>query len=95
VLSKTDAEIQGTVGSMLCLAGGNCLVRGFKERLQYDLGTGRLPKGHQVVSPQGGQHSAWTGGAILSSSTAFLGLLVTRKELAEHGAAQVLEKKCQ
>jgi len=71
------------------------MFKGMKERMQKEVQalapSNLLP---EVDSPADRKHSAWLGGAILSSMARFDPMFIKRQEYEEEGSARIVHRKC-
>lgn len=91
-IMKCDTSLQRELFSNILLGGGNTKLTGFKPRLQKEIGQLAHNFGVQVLQRSEWEHSAWTGGSLLASLSAFQPLWISRSEYDEHGPSIVDRK---
>lgn len=79
----------------IVLAGGCTMFKGMKERMQKEV-QALAPSNFvpAVDSPADRKHSAWLGGAILSSMSRFDSMFIKKAEYDEEGSARIVHRKC-
>lgn len=96
------SELQSSLP--LVIAGGTSVVAGFQERLHYEIKrfdlsatdvalskfTSPILAPHHSLS-----HLQWSGAALVTNSSAFAGLWITREEFAEEGEGVIRRKLIQ
>jgi len=90
-------DIRSALYSSLMVTGGNSLVNGFVDRLNYDLAhkssaTIKL-RVSAAPTPMERRYGAWIGGSIVSSLGTFQQLWIGKGEYEESGKA-IVERKC-
>ena len=92
-----DVDLRPSLYSSVLVTGGNSLLQGFMERLQYELQRNVPPsmrlKLHAHQQTMERKCSAWIGGSILASLGTFQQLWVSKMEYEEHGSS-IVDKKC-
>lgn len=92
-----DIDIRPTLFSNVTVTGGNSLILGFTERLNYALATKCPPtiKLRVFAAPTQAErkYGAWIGGSILGSLGTFQQMWVSKAEYDESGKS-IVEKKC-
>ena len=91
---KCERDIWKDLFKNIVLAGGCTMFKGMKERMQKEvqaLAPSNLTP--LVDSPADRKHSAWLGGAILSSMQRFDGMFIKKSEYEEEGA-RIVHRKC-
>eukprot|EP00735_Rhodelphis_limneticus_P007474 TRINITY_DN20022_c0_g1::TRINITY_DN20022_c0_g1_i1::g.1329::m.1329 TRINITY_DN20022_c0_g1::TRINITY_DN20022_c0_g1_i1::g.1329 ORF type:complete len:450 (-),score=97.40,sp/Q84M92/ARP4_ARATH/41.19/3e-122,Actin/PF00022.14/9.7e-122,MreB_Mbl/PF06723.8/0.0066,MreB_Mbl/PF06723.8/0.012 TRINITY_DN20022_c0_g1_i1:83-1432(-) len=96
-VTKCDPDVRRELYSGVVLTGGNALLPGLPERIQYDLSrlTPQMFK-IKIVAPQAiseRRYSVWIGGSILSSLGSFQQLWVSAAEYQEHGES-IIHQRC-
>lgn len=96
-IARCDVDIQPALYSSCILTGGNTSLKGFAERLTYDL-VKHIPAmmRFKVISSNNiaeRRFSAWIGGSILASLGSFQQMWISREEYFECGKQQV-HMKC-
>jgi len=92
-----DVDLRPSLYSSVLVTGGNSLLQGFLERLQYELQRNVPPSirlklhAHQLSMER--KCSAWIGGSILASLGTFQQLWASKMEYEEHGSS-IVDKKC-
>lgn len=93
-IGKCDADVKRELYAAIVLCGGTTMYRGLPDRLEKEIGnlapSAVKPK---VVAPPERKHSAWIGGAIMSSLASFAPQWVTKAEFDEHGPG-IVHHKC-
>lgn len=92
-----DIDLRPALYGTVVVTGGNSLITGFTDRLQYDLSS-RIPPSMRLKLIHTSQiaerrFGAWIGGSILASLGTFQQMWVSRQEYEEVGRSQV-ERKC-
>jgi len=96
---RCHADSQNTLLSNVIMVGGGSAMHGVPERIRHELQliVEAAAPGWKVksISPTANERalSAWLGGSILASLSAFSDMWMTRKEY-DDGGAQYIEKKC-
>lgn len=93
-ISKCDADIRKELYGNILLAGGTCMVKRLKGRLEKDvkaLAPSTMPI--DVIAPPERGYSAWLGGSILSMISSFKSMFISKSEYNEQGAL-VVYRKC-
>lgn len=71
------------------------MFKGMKDRMKKEVQalapSNLMP---EVESPADRKHSAWLGGAILSSMPRFEPMFIKRSEYEEEGSAAIVHRKC-
>lgn len=88
--SKT---VQHQLYENVVVSGGSTMFKGFKERLEKELGEVREGTPLKVVAPPNRKYAAWVGGAIVASLSTFQPLWIRREEYEEQGP-KVVFRKC-
>ncbi|EFP07240.1 hypothetical protein CRE_13514 [Caenorhabditis remanei] len=92
-----DIDIRPTLFSNVTVTGGNSLILGFTERLNYALATKCPPtiklRVFAAPTPQERKYGAWIGGSILGSLGTFQQMWVSKAEYDETGKV-IVDKKC-
>ncbi|EGT40143.1 hypothetical protein CAEBREN_16949 [Caenorhabditis brenneri] len=95
--SLADIDIRPTLYSNVTVTGGNSLILGFTERLNYALATKCPPtvKLRVFYAPihTERKYGAWIGGSILGSLGTFQQMWVSKAEYDETGKV-IVDKKC-
>lgn len=92
-----DIDIRPSLYSGLMVTGGNSLIMGFVERLNYDLAH-KCPSTIKLrvtaaPTPAERRYGAWIGGSIVSSLGTFQQLWISKGEYEESGKS-IVERKC-
>lgn len=95
-ISACDIDLRPLLFNNVVVTGGNTLINGFNERLNYELPL-KAPaskiKIHAAGNATERKSSSWLGGSILASLGTFHQLWISRQEYEEHGAS-VIHRKC-
>lgn len=93
-ISNCDANIRKELYENILLAGGNCMVKKLRDRLQKDV-KALAPStiNIEVFAPPERGYSAWLGGSILSHLPSFKPMFITKAEYLDQGAL-VVYRKC-
>jgi len=93
-----EIDIRPSLYSGLVVTGGNSLIMGFTDRLNYDLAHKCPPnvKLRVTAAPTSVErrHGAWIGGSIVSSLGSFQQLWISKGEYEEAGKS-IVDRKCQ
>ncbi|KAI9277815.1 actin family [Sporodiniella umbellata] len=95
-VSSCDADLRPLLLNNIVVTGGNSLLNGFNERLNYELplkAPGSKIKIHASGNMMERKSSSWLGGSILASLGTFHQLWISKKEYEEFGNS-VLQRKC-
>eukprot|EP01112_Ceratiomyxa_fruticulosa_P000664 TRINITY_DN105_c0_g1_i2.p1 TRINITY_DN105_c0_g1~~TRINITY_DN105_c0_g1_i2.p1 ORF type:complete len:453 (+),score=92.91 TRINITY_DN105_c0_g1_i2:381-1739(+) len=98
-ISKSDQDLRKDLWQNIIVTGGNTLIQGFNERLNYALQElSPIPSGYRLRSlatphPTERKFAVWIGGSILASLGAFQQMWMSKAEYEEHGRVLV-ERKC-
>lgn len=82
-IASCDRDLQDTFYQNIVLGGGNTFFPGLKARLEKLLHAAQPSKKIIIRPPR--QHSAWIGGSILSSLSAFQPMWLLKEEYDECG----------
>ena len=92
---KCEKDICRDLFKNIVLAGGCTMFKGMRDRMQKEVQalapSNLLP---DVDSPADRKHSAWLGGAILSSMPRFEPMFIKKSEFDEEGSARIVHRKC-
>ena len=91
---KCERDIWPNLFKNIVLAGGCTMFEGMQARMQKEvqaLAPSSLTP--EVTSPADRKHSAWLGGAILSSMSSFESMFIRKSEFDEEGA-RIVHRKC-
>ncbi|KAI8385754.1 actin family [Blakeslea trispora] len=95
-ISACDIDLRPLLFNNVVVTGGNTLIQGFNERLNYELPL-KAPaskiKIHAAGNATERKSSSWLGGSIVASLGTFHQLWISRQEYEEHGAS-VIHRKC-
>lgn len=93
-IGKCDMDIRKDLFSNIILSGGNTLVEGLPTRLHHEL-VQMVPQSMpiKVVAPQYRKYSAWIGGSIMASLSAYQAFWISKEEYEEYGP-QIVHRKC-
>lgn len=92
---KCERDIWRDLFRNIVLAGGCTMFKGMKDRMKKEV-QALAPSNYmpEVESPADRKHSAWLGGAILSSMPRFEPMFIKRSEYEEEGSAAIVHRKC-
>ncbi|CAH1798890.1 unnamed protein product [Owenia fusiformis] len=93
-ISETPEEMHPHLYGNIVLTGGNCLIPGFKERVENDVRS-LAPDDYdiKIFCPENPITYTWSGGSKISKdNSSFSKLMVTRQQYEEHGPNICLEK---
>ncbi|KAI8099272.1 actin family [Halteromyces radiatus] len=96
-ISNCDIDLRPLLFNNIVVTGGNSLLPGFNERLNYELpmmAPGSKIKLHAAGNQIERKCSSWLGGSILASLGTFHQLWISKKEYEEVGPS-IIETKCQ
>jgi len=92
-IMRCDVDIRKDLYSNVLLSGGTTMFAGFGERMTKEL-TMLAPSTMKVrVVPPERQYSAWIGGSVLSSLSAFQQMWISKGEYDESGPT-IVHRKC-
>ncbi|KAG1047579.1 hypothetical protein G6F43_009977 [Rhizopus delemar] len=94
--SSCDADLRPLLLNNIVVTGGNSLLNGFNERLNYELplkAPGSKIKIHASGNTVERKSSSWLGGSILASLGTFHQLWISKKEYEEFGKS-IIHRKC-
>eukprot|EP01101_Sappina_pedata_P000707 TRINITY_DN1089_c0_g1_i1.p2 TRINITY_DN1089_c0_g1~~TRINITY_DN1089_c0_g1_i1.p2 ORF type:complete len:377 (-),score=106.92 TRINITY_DN1089_c0_g1_i1:36-1139(-) len=92
-LTQCDIDMRRDLAHSIVCGGGNTMLAGMKERLTRELRAINPTKRIGVCTPPERTYSAWIGGSILCSLSAFQQMWISRDEYDEKGA-QIVHQKC-
>ncbi|OHT12430.1 Actin, cytoplasmic [Tritrichomonas foetus] len=93
-IMKADVHCRRTLFENICIAGGNTMFEGFKERLQSEIQ--KLAPASinvKVYAPENRHNAAWIGASNLSALAQFPKMVITKSEYTEDGP-QAITRKC-
>jgi actin, other eukaryote len=79
--------------SNIILVGGNTCLRGFAQRLTYELNLLEKSQGVNVIGHEGEKFATYVGASLLAPSPAYKDRWVSKEEYDEHGLAILSHKK--
>jgi len=93
-VSKCDAAIRKELYENIVLAGGTCMVKNLRERINKDV-KALAPSTMNIdaTAPPERGYSAWLGGSILASIDDFRPMFITKAEYMEVGE-NIVYRKC-
>jgi actin-related protein len=93
-ITRSGVDIRKYLYGNVVLSGGTTLFPGIADRLQKEL-TSLAPSVVKVnvIAPPERQFSAWVGGSILASLSAFPGMWISREDYNESGPS-IVHRKC-
>eukprot|EP01083_Nonionella_stella_P262076 891577_1 len=91
-IKKCDDAFGNDLYGNIVLSGGSTCFRGMKQRVEKEMKKFTSCK-VDVIDPPDKSLLPWIGGSVLSRSTAFRDMLITRDLYSEYGA-QIVHKKC-
>jgi actin-related protein len=94
-IQNSDQDIRAALLANVVVSGGNTLIPGFLDRLQYELShavPGVRVKVQAAANTAERRFSSWIGGSILASLGTFHQAWISKKEYEEHGSA-LLDRK--
>jgi actin beta/gamma 1 len=93
-IMKCDVDIRKVFYGNVVLSGGTTLFSGLAERMHKDL-SALAPETAtiKVIAPPERKYSAWIGGSILASLSAFQEMWISREEYGESGPS-IVHRKC-
>lgn len=93
--SKCDPDVIDEIQENICLIGGSTLLKGFNERLEYEMTQKKGTTAFKLNSNSERQFSTWIGGSIITSLNNFNNMWVTRSNYDEIGnSLEAIESKC-
>ncbi|XP_065113485.1 uncharacterized protein [Paramisgurnus dabryanus] len=93
---QSDIDLRRSFVGNIVLSGGNTLLAGLPERLQYEIRhmvPVDLMDNVRVLSPKDRDFSVWCGGAVLSNLPLFSSAWISADEYEEFGP-QIVFRKC-
>ncbi|XP_073711928.1 uncharacterized protein [Misgurnus anguillicaudatus] len=93
---QSDIDLRRSFVGNILLSGGNTLLAGLPERLQYEIRhmvPVDLMENVRVLSPKDRDFSVWCGGAVLSNLPMFSSAWISADEYEEFGP-QIVFRKC-
>nr|XP_055042001.1 uncharacterized protein LOC129429380 isoform X5 [Misgurnus anguillicaudatus] len=93
---QSDIDLRRSFVGNIVLSGGNTLLAGLPERLQYEIRhmvPVDLMENVRVLSPKDRDFSVWCGGAVLSNLPMFSSAWISADEYEEFGP-QIVFRKC-
>lgn len=92
VLLDIDRDLRNAFASNIVVSGGVSITNGFIERFENEFK--KHPRRNvKITALPDRKYQVWKGGSILSFTSAFKDMLVSRKEYNEAGA-QIVIRKC-
>jgi len=93
-IMKCDVDVRKDLYSNVVLSGGTTMFSGIRERMAKELAALAPPAMKiKVVAPPERNYSAWIGGSILSSLSAFKQRWISKAEYEKYGRT-VVHRKC-
>ena len=94
-ITKCDAAIREDLYANTVLSGGSTMFPGFADRMQKEVAALAPPtmKIKVMTPPPEGRHSAWIGGSMLASTSAFQQMWISQQEYDEVGPS-IVHRKC-
>ena len=95
-IEKCDFDIRKELYNNIVLSGGNSMFKGLPERLFKEikaLAPESMKEEVNVIAFPDRKFATWIGGSILSSSSNFESMLITKSEYEEYGAT-IVHRKC-
>lgn len=93
-INMCDAELRASFFSNIMVVGGNSLITGFIERLNFEFN--HLNYKTKITAPPTAaerRFSSWIGGSILGSLGTFHQMWISKQEYEENGR-YIVDKKC-
>ena len=93
-IRRAGIDIRKDLYRNIVLSGGSTMYPGFNIRLEKAI-TALAPSGVKikVIAPPERIHSAWIGGSILTSTSAFQQLWISKQDYDELGPS-IVHRKC-
>uniref|UniRef100_UPI00398E406B uncharacterized protein isoform X2 n=1 Tax=Pristiophorus japonicus TaxID=55135 RepID=UPI00398E406B len=91
-----DVDLRKTFVANIILSGGNTMLTGLPARVQKEISSMvplDLSKYVHIASPANRDFTVWSGGAALTSSSAFESAWISREEYHEFGP-NIVHRKC-
>ncbi|KAI9501960.1 actin family [Coemansia spiralis] len=91
---KCNTDMHKDLYGSIVLSGGNTMFPGISDRMQKEL-TSLVPSAMKIniVAPPERKYSAWIGGSMLASNSAFQQMWVSKEEYNESGSS-IVHRKC-
>jgi actin beta/gamma 1 len=93
-IMKCDIDIHKELYDNIIMSGGTTMLPGIDDRMRKEI-TALAPSTMKirVVTPPERKFAAWIGGSILSSSSTFQSMWITKQEYDETGPS-IVHRKC-
>ena len=93
-IMKCDIDIRRDLYANIILSGGSTMYPGIADRMQKEITVLAPPTIKvNIVAPPESKYSAWIGGSILASLSAFQQMWISKQEYDESGPA-IVHRKC-
>ena len=92
-IMRCSEELREELFENIILSGGSSMFTGLAGRIQTDLSNHDASIKPKVLAPKDRNYSAWIGGSILTSTSSFKNMWITREEYREYGPDMV-NRKC-
>ncbi|CAF4076378.1 unnamed protein product, partial [Adineta steineri] len=93
-IMKCEVDLRSTFYYTILVCGGNTMIPGFINRMQKEMRAKvASDKKVRVVDAPGRQYSAWIGGSIFASISAFQSAWISKQEYDEFGPSIVHRKR--
>lgn len=93
-IKKSDIDLRAGLYQSITLSGGNTMINGFQERLNYELANMVSDKVKiKIIAPIERKFSVWIGGSVLATLATFQSSWITKEEYQEFGAP-IVHRKC-
>lgn len=84
-IQNCDIDLRRILYGQVVVAGSTTMQSQFCERLHKQLQKGMKDLKPTLIAPHNRQHSAWVGGAAVSSLKAFDKMWISKKDYQEDG----------
>jgi len=93
-IMKCDLDIRRDLYGNIVLAGGNTMFPGIADRMLKEV-EALAPSSMKIkiIAPPERKYSAWIGGSILASLSAFQPMWISKQEYDESGPS-IVQRKC-
>jgi len=95
-IAKSDVDVRKDLYQNIVLSGGTTLFAGLPERLTKEvqkLAPSAIKSKVKVIAVQEREFCSWIGGSILSSTSTFSSMWITKEEYQD-GGPSIVHQKC-
>jgi actin-related protein len=93
-IMKCDVDLHEDLFGNIVLAGGTTMFKGMADRLKKEI-TALAPSTMKIkiIAPPDRKYSAWIGGSVIASLSAFQQMWISKQEYDESGPS-IVHRKC-